>query len=94
MKQEVWPESIEGKPGMYCEQCGLVVYAKRYSRVLKLRCPKCRSNRWYYICEGWQPKARYGSIPYKVCVNCGTVIFGGIELCPECGGKLREVSHQ
>ena len=86
VKQELWPEKIDGKRGRYCEKCGLVVYARRYDKVLN--CPGCRSEKWYFVCDDWQPEVRYGTVPYGVCAECATVVYGEIGKCPVCGGKI------
>jgi len=88
MKQTLWPECVEGKRGMYCAKCGIVVYTRRYHEAVRLNCPRCNSNEWYYIFDTWQPRARYGSVPYRVCVECATVVYGELERCPVCGGRL------
>ena len=88
-KQELWPEEIDGKIGMFCEDCGLTIYSKLYKIILKVRCPRCKSSRWYFVTEDWQPKQQYHSEPPKICKECGSSVFGAMVECPECRGRLR-----
>jgi len=91
-KQELWPEEIDGKTGMFCGDCGLTVYSERYKIVLKLRCPQCRGYKWYFVTKDWQPKQQYhGELP-KICEECGSLMFGAVEECPECGGRRLQVA--
>jgi len=89
--KHMWPATIEGKRGMYCERCGTVVYSRVYRLQPKWRCPVCESSDFFFIVEEeWQPKVQYGSVPYKVCVECGTIVYGTLNKCPECGGRLAQ----
>ena len=89
MKQDLWPEKMEGKRGMYCAECGLVVYSRTFEKRISWECPRCGEHEWYHIFDNWQPKIRYGSVPYKICSECGTVVYGDLENCPVCkNGRL------
>jgi len=79
----LWPEKEAGRDGMYCEKCGLVMYARGVKK-----CPVCGSKQWYFITDHWQPPVLYGSVERKVCESCGAIVYGDIELCPKCEGKL------
>jgi len=84
----LWPLNIAEKTGMYCEQCGLVVYAESYRQ--RTECPRCGGENWYFITEKFQPGVEFGTVQHE-CVGCGAVCFGDVEQCPVCGGKLKEV---
>jgi len=79
----LWPSFEDEKQGMYCSDCGLVVYSEQ----LVGKCPRCGSFGWYMILPNWQPKVQYGRQPRKVC-KCGTIVYGDEEVCPICRGKL------
>ena len=79
----LWPSVEDEKRGMYCSDCGLVVYSEQ--QVAK--CPRCGGWGWYIILPDWQPKVQYGTPERKVC-KCGTIVYGDVEVCPICHNKL------
>jgi len=89
-----WPKMSGYKPGMYCEDCGLIVY----SEATVGRCPRCGSYGWYFIMDNWQPKAQFGSVTKRVCARCKAIVFVNekLERCPVCGydgGELGGEEH-
>jgi len=79
----LWPSVEDEKRGMYCSDCGLVVYSEQQVG----KCPRCGSWGWYIILPDWQPKVQYGTPERKVC-KCGTIVYGDVEVCPICHNKL------
>ena len=79
----LWPSVENEKRGMYCSDCGLVVYSEQQVG----KCPRCGSWGWYFVMPNWQPKVQYGMPERKVC-KCGTIVYGDVEVCPICRNKL------